>query len=292
MNLVKVKCAFCGKEFLRRKGQFDEAKKFGWKQYCSRKCEYQYKTKRKKLICENCSKQFERTPHEVSLHNYCSRSCAVIINNRKNPKRKAQFKICLGCGKRFRKSLGNSKYCSAKCRRKTEYYTQKEVLNILKNIAQKLKRTPARREVNGIDKVARRLFGSWNNAVLAAGFMPNRSHDNRMYKRTNAKALDGHLCDSISELLIDNWLTKNKIEHERNISYPDTNHKADWGINFKGKTIFVEYFGLAKDSPRYDKSIKKKKGICRKYKIKLVGVYPWDLYPKINLDTKLKIFLS
>jgi len=113
-----------------------------------------------------------------------------------------------------------------------------------------------------------------------------------MYKRVFTKALDGHICDSVSELLIDNWFIKNKIEHERNISYPDTNHKADWGINLKGKTIFVEYFGLAKDSPRYDRSITKKKTLCCKHKIKLIEVYPWDLYPKINLDTKLKIFLS
>ena len=291
-NLKKVKCKNCGKAIYRSLGRINENLKLGNNFYCSRKCEYQYKTKKKNLTCENCGKQFERTPHEVSLHNYCSRSCATIVNNRKNPKRKAQFRTCLGCGKQFKKSLGNLKYCSAECRRKTEYYTQKKVLNILSKIARKLRRTPSRREVNGVDKVARRLFGSWNNAVSAAGLTPNRSHSNRMYKRTNAKASDGHLCDSISELLIDNWLNKNKIEHKRNVPYPDTNHKADWGINFKKEIVFIEYFGLAKDSPRYDESIIKKKALCRKYKIKLIEIYSSDLYPKIKLDTKFKVFLK
>ena len=295
MNLVKVKCAFCGKEFFRSKGRFNEAKKIGWKQYCSWKCLSRDKIKRKVLYCENCGKHFSRAPNDISPHNYCSHSCAMIVNNKRYSRRRLKpvLKICAKCGEQFKKSTGNKKYCSMRCRNEAERYAPNELLNIIKNTFKKLGRVPARREIlKGVDKACVKLFGSWNNAIIAAGFQPNRSHSQRMYKRTNTKALDGHLCDSVSELLIDNWFTKNNIGHERNVSYPDTNHKADWGINFKGKTIFVEYFGLAKDSPRYDRSIAKKKTLCCKHKIKLIEVYPWDLYPKINLDTKLKIFLG
>ncbi|PIW97610.1 glycerol kinase, partial [Candidatus Jorgensenbacteria bacterium CG_4_8_14_3_um_filter_38_10] len=63
------------------------------------------------------------------------------------------------------------------------------------------------------------------------------------------KALDGHYYDSISELLIDNWLYKKKILHERDAHYPGTHHKADWGILIGNQKIFVEYFGLINDSP-------------------------------------------
>ena len=109
-----------------------------------------------------------------------------------------------------------------------------------------------------------------------------------MYKRSNAKALDGHLCDSISELLIDNWLHKNNIPHRRDVHYPGTHHKADWEIISKNQKIFVEYFGLANDSPRYDRAVKEKKELCRKHKIKLIEIYHWDLYTNKNLHNKLK----
>jgi len=206
------------------------------------------------------------------------------------PKRKAILKICLQCKKKYKKE--NLKYCSLLCRRRAEGKTKKELLGFIKKSAEKLKRTPTKRELKSISNLCCKNFGTWNNAVLAANLTPNRSHDNRMYKRIKTKALDGHLCDSISELIIDNWLTENNIYHQKNIPYPETQHKADWGIDFKGKIIFVEYFGLAKDSPRYDLSILKKKALCQKHKIKLISIYPQNLYPKIDLRDKLKIFLN
>lgn len=300
MNLVKIKCAFCGKEYFRQVGRVNEAQKFGWKQYCSMECHRKAKTIRVDRICgnPNCNNKVSRVLHEFRESKsgliFCSHSCAITVNNKRYPRRRLKpvLKICTECGKQYKKSTGNKKYCSIKCRIEAESHTPEEILNIIKNTFKKLGRVPARRETDKIHNSCRKIFGSWNNAVLAAGLQPNRSHSQRMYKRVNTKALDGHTCDSISELLIDNWLTKNKIPHERNTSYPNTHHRADWGINFKGKTIFVEYFGLAKDSPRYDRSVVKKKILCREHRIKLIEIYPWDLYPKINLDAKLKIFLN
>ena len=300
MNLVKVKCAFCGKDYFRQARRVNEAKKFGWNQYCSHECQNKARTTRIEKVCgnSNCNNVVSRALNQFKQSKsgliFCSQSCAAIANNKKclngRVKIKPKLKTCAECGKQYKKSTNNLKYCSLSCRRKAEWYTPESLLDIIRNTAQKLKRVPARREIKNINDSCRKVFGSWNNAIKAAGFQPNRSHNQRMYKRVFTKALDGHICDSVSELLIDNWFIKNKIEHERNISYPDTNHKADWGINLKGKTIFVEYFGLAKDSPRYDRSITKKKTLCCKHKIKLIEVYPWDLYPKINLDDKLKIF--
>jgi len=291
MNLVKVKCAFCGKEFFRSKGRFNEAKKFRWKQYCSWKCLSRNKIKRKVLYCENCGKHFSRAPNDISPHNYCSHSCAMIVNNKRYSRRRLKpvLKICAKCGEQFKKSTGNKKYCSMRCRNEAERYAPNELLNIIKNTFKKLGRVPARREIlKGADKACAKSFGSWNNAVSAAGFTPNRSHDNRMYKRANAKALDGHLCDSISELLIDNWLYKNNISHERDAHYPGTHHKADWAIIIGKQKIFVEYFGLANDSPRYDRAVKEKERLCGKHKISLISIYPKDLYPKNFLEDNLK----
>ena len=127
------------------------------------------------------------------------------------------------------------------------------------------------------------MLGSGNKAIEIAGLQPNRSHENRMYKRTRTKAVDGHVCDSVSEAIIDNWLTKNKIPHERNTHYPNSKHLADWSLS---NDIFIEYFGLAKDSPRYDRSVSEKKRLCRKHNIKLIAIYPKDLYPKVRLEDK------
>jgi len=288
--LKKVFCKNCKKLVYRSIGRFNENIKFGWNFYCSRKCEYKYKTKRKELKCENCGKIFERERGQISAHNYCSQSCGAIMNNKKYPKKhpKPKFKICIKCGQKYRKSTNNKKYCSVRCRRKAEQRTPEEVIKIIREAAQKLKRTPSKRELRNINDSCRKNFGSWNNAVLAAGFIPNRSHDNRMYKRANAKALDGHLCDSISELLIDNWLYKNGIPHERDVQYPKTYHKADWKIFVGDKEIFVEYFGLANDSPRYDRSIKEKEMLCKKHNISLIGIYPKDIYPQNYLENNLK----
>jgi hypothetical protein len=176
-----------------------------------------------------------------------------------------------------------------KCRREAERCTPKELLNIIKIAFKKSGRVPARREMlKGRDKACVKIWGSWNNTIIAAGLQPNRSHSQRMYKRVKAKAIDGHLCDSISELLIDNWLYKNNILHERDVNYPETHHKADWGISTRNQKIFVEYFGLANDSPRYDRAIKEKLGLCQKNKIYLISIYPKDLYPKNFLEDNLK----
>ncbi len=175
-----------------------------------------------------------------------------------------------------------------KCRIEAKYKSSQELIEIIKQAVQKFKRVPARREMEKTASSCKNVFGSWNNAVIAAGLQPNRSHSQRMYKRINTIASDGHICDSISEAIIDNWLTKNNISHERNVSYPETNHKADWGIRFREKYIFVEYFGLAGDSPRYDRAIRKKRKLCQKHNLTLVAIYPQDIYPKKYLNIKLK----
>ena len=283
INLVKVECAFCKKDFFRSRGQSNEAQKFGWKQYCSPDCISADRIKRQIFSCENCGKKFERSFHEISLHNYCSQSCAAVVNNKNCRKRKAKPKTCPICQKQL--TDRGRRYCSKRCKtRALRSYTPRDLLRIIKSNARELKRIPTKREMREIASICVHSFGSWNNAIVTAGLEPNRSHNQRMYKCMRTRASDGHICDSVSELIIDNWLTENNIAHDRNISYPNTNHKADWGINFQERTIFVEYFGLAKDSPRYDKSVEEKKDICRKQKIQLIEIYPENLYFRAHVD--------
>jgi len=291
VQLHKIYCTTCERPFFRTTHRVNESIKLGHRSYCSKECESKSRLKRKTLVCENvkCGKFFERQYNDILSYNYCSRSCAASVNNEKFPKRGLGYRICVknDCKIKFK---GSNKYCSKQCREDMRRsYSQEDVLFKIKSVYKKYGRIPTRRELRGISDASIYYFGSWNNAVIAAGFTPHRSHSQCMYKRINTKAIDGHLCDSISEAIIDNWFTEQNINHERNVSYPETKHKADWRIQ---NLIFVEYFGLAKDSPRYDRAIRIKKDICREHGIKLIDIYPSDLYPKQKFDKKLKVLLS
>lgn len=282
--MPRIECNYCSKKFFRPQNRVNENKKLGHCFYCSKSCQGEFLKKRSFFICENpkCAKKFEKLRKEIGAHNYCSMSCAAIVNNQKFPKHIVQYKICRICKKQFG---GANTYCSAVCYKKScVRHEPRDLIASLKSAVKKLGRTPAKREVPQLASSCTYAFGSWSGALKAAGFESNRSHENRMYKRVMTKAKDGHSCDSISEALIDNWLTENEIKHTRDFPYPNSGHKADWAINNK---IFIEYFGLAGDSQRYDRDIKIKQGLCKKFGIKLISIYPQNLYPKQDFPTKL-----
>lgn len=292
--LKKVFCKTCGGIFFRENGRYNEAEKFGWNQYCSKECLCHDRVKKQIVVCENCGKSFQRPPHEIFEHNFCCQSCAAVVNNKRYSRKHLipKLEVCIRCDKQFKKSSGNIKYCSMKCRKEADFHSVGDILDVLKRAVEKNGRVPARRELRGISSACQRFFGSWNKAVIAAGFIPNRSDSQRMYRRTRTKASDGHLCDSISEALIDNWLFAHNISHQRDVIYPSTKHRADWSVNINGQRVFIEYFGLARDSARYDRDMNKKREFCRINKIPLIEIYPRDLYPEKHLIDKLWVLLS
>lgn len=129
MTLIKVKCVFCGKKFFRELRRFNEAKKFGWKQYCSLKCQSLTKNKQKTLECGNpkCHKTFKRLLSGIPLSGicFCSKSCAAIVNNPKSPKRRPKIRICPSCGNQF---TGRKKYCSRKCQPKPSKISENQII--------------------------------------------------------------------------------------------------------------------------------------------------------------------
>jgi len=130
-------------------------------------------------------------------------------------------------------------------------------------------------------------FGSWFKALIAAGTIENERIKNARGYLCIAR--DGHECYSLSEKLIDDWLTKNKIEHEKETKYPFDNElnpygmRTDWLID---KT-YVEFAGLLGD-PYYDERIEKKKTLAEKYKFELIIIDMKDLG---RLEEKLGKFI-
>lgn len=287
---VNVVCSGCGNTFRKHAFRLIESEKRNWKPYCSRPCLYRAKTFGKVLACgrNGCGKTFYRLPKEIRKVNrsYCSRACAAQVNNRLARKRK---KNARACGNPLCSSIisGKLTYCSRACfsaiRRK---HGIQDLILLLQNSSQKVGRTITKREMGRIADICVREFGSWNKALVAANLMPHRSDSNRMFKRVRTTAKDGHRCDSVSEAIIDNWLTEHAIAHTRDAAYPSTGHKADWSL---GRDVFVEYFGLANDSARYDRSIEEKRTLCEKHRIDLIEIYPADIYPLIKLEKKIKL---
>jgi predicted nucleic acid-binding Zn ribbon protein len=284
--LIKVICATCKKTFFRPIGRVNEAKKFGWKQYCSKICQNKSKLKGIKEKCANpnCQKIVYRQLHEYKKSKsgriFCSSSCAAIFNNLARRK----IKKCPICGKEF---YAQRKYCSNRCRSEAVKFKSKiirvskiQIINEIKKFYEKTGRIPLKREFHHYN-AARNRFGSWNKAIEAAGFNPNPVIFTKKFI-----AKDGHICDSFAEKIIDDWLFERKIKHERNVSYPGNKKlTADFVI----KNNWIEFFGLSGEIKDYDKFIKKKRALSKKYKLRLIEIYPKDLFPVNHLSGIIKI---
>lgn len=81
------------------------------------------------------------------------------------------MKECSYCGSTYINQ--GSKYCSHECKLKNlREAFKKDIIKQIKKFYAKHKRIPTKREFRG-DTVASRRFGSWNEAIKAAGFEPN-----------------------------------------------------------------------------------------------------------------------
>lgn len=113
----------------------------------------------------------------------------------------------------------------------------------------------------------KKLYSSHLSALVDAGVLPDGTR--RTSRGTHCLANDGHLCLSLGEKVIDDWLTANGYPHEREPAWPEGNMRADFRV---GDT-YIEYFGLVGD-PAYDAKIVRKRELARAHDIPLVEVYP------------------
>lgn len=124
------------------------------------------------------------------------------------------------------------------------------------------------------------LFGSWLKALIDAGILEDGTR--RTSRGIQTLAQDGHVCLSLGEKTIDDYLFTHGIVHEREPKYPVGNYRADFLVN----GVFIEYFGL-KGNPEYDAKTKMKQGLCKKHGIPLISIYPSDLAALAKLEKKL-----
>lgn len=147
-------------------------------------------------------------------------------------------------------------------------YSKEALIKKIVDFYEKEGRIPLKREFD-MYRIYKNSFGSWNNAIKIAGFQPNKVIFSKKFISN-----DGHKCDSFSEKIIDDYLSKNNIEHDRQAKYPGTKMTADFNI----KGLFVEFFGLAGLTSHYDRLITEKRVLCKKEKINLLEIYPSALF--------------
>ena len=129
------------------------------------------------------------------------------------------------------------------------------------------------------------VFGSWLNALIQAGILEDGTRKNSRGIQSIAK--DGHMCLSLGEKTIDEYLYAHGIHHEKEPRYPEGNYRGD----FKVGTTFIEYFGLT-GNPDYDAKTNEKIRLCKKHNITLVAIYPRDLVSQQKLENLLSVFVT
>lgn len=129
-------------------------------------------------------------------------------------------------------------------------------------------------------KRVKEVFGSWLNALIQAEVLEGAVR--KTARGIQSVAKDGHICFSLGEKTVDEFLFARGISHEKEPRYPECNYRADFKVN----NFYVEYFGLVGD-PDYDAIIKEKRRISRKFGISLVAIYPQDLVTPKKLEEKL-----
>lgn len=160
-------------------------------------------------------------------------------------------------------------------------YTKEQLIGLIRQFHRSCGRAPTKREFYHRWQPFRRVFGSWNKAVVAAGFEPNPVLFAKKWK-----SKDGHSCDSLSEKIIDDRLYLNKLYHERNVFYPG---QKKFTVDFLvDNSHWLEFVGLAGSLRSYDRLFSRKVRLAKENGIRIIKVYPKDLFPLKKLSARLR----
>lgn len=321
-----ILCAYCGKEVYRSRASLQEKSKSG-KYFCTKSCHCAsknkkrahtikntvnsilkpLKTKLKKIRKKKTYHLFLKRPSKKTLRdlywkkNYSQTEIAKIFNATHASTRRwlKHYKISIkprtvSCGRNPNSiknlELGKTPEVEKKSAESRRIYSKEKLIEKIKEFIQKEGRIPSKREFSKHPsypdyQTYRDYFGTWNNAIRDAGYEPALS----WFSPKNLCAKDGHRCNSISEIIIDDWLFENNIPHYKEYLYPERRYRCDFVV----KNIFIEFFGLANApnlAPSYNETMERKRKICKKHNIHLVELYEKDIH-NLNqtLGEKLKL---
>lgn len=313
--VVEVLCALCGKPFFRQAHHHKYAVEHDQKEFCGSVCRIQSQTTSVNMQCAFCSKtvvvQKNTFKFSKSKHFFCGSACAASYNNKQRGPRSiatrnkikeslntrylnsgtSRKSLCPVCDREFHLSSRRGICCSRKCGTIYKFgfspCSKEDVVNAIVNAFRATGRTPMKRELNrGVNHAAVRFFGSWNKAIENCGLKPNENSPRNIRIRCS----DGHIVRSISEKVIDEWLTRKNLKHEIDKLYPTGKYTCDFCL--PDYNLWIEYFGLAGAFEEYDEAMRVKTEIAKEHGLNLVSLFPKDLYPECQLQEKLNIPLD
>lgn len=130
-----------------------------------------------------------------------------------------------------------------------------------------------------VNKSYKEIFGDWIS-VLQECQLIDDGIIRHSYGST-CKAIDGHVCKSMAEKIIDDFFYENNIPHEKEPHYPPDEEfnpyellRADWLID---NTLYIEYFGLFNKEEYQDRMDRKYK-LIKKLNLEFFALFPGDEY--------------
>jgi hypothetical protein len=120
-------------------------------------------------------------------------------------------------------------------------------------------------------------FGNWMEALVQSGILANGYQV--MSRGIRCIANDGHVCLSLGEKTIDDWMTAHGIPHEKEVPYPfdPTYNPIDRSLmDWKVGDVFIEYAGMMIE-PDYRKKMDWKIDLSAQKNFQLVILEPEDL---------------
>jgi len=126
-------------------------------------------------------------------------------------------------------------------------------------------------------------FGSWLQTLILAGVLKDGTLQTS--RGVRCIAIDGHICNSLAEKTVDDWLYSHGISHEKEPLYPyhprlnPYKLRADWKV----ENVLIEYAGLMNE-PDYAFKMKAKQEIATEFDLSLIILQPQDI---LNLDQEL-----
>jgi hypothetical protein len=131
-------------------------------------------------------------------------------------------------------------------------------------------------------------FGNWLRSLMLAGVLDDGHR--KTSRGIQCLASDGHLCLSLGEKAIDDWLSNHNIAHEKEALYPfddELNPNKLSRVDWKIENIFIEYAGLMDDA-EYASKMKRKSQLAEKKGLNLIIIDPSGLF---SLDEKLNFLI-
>ncbi len=127
--------------------------------------------------------------------------------------------------------------------------------------------------------------------ILIYFLLKSLKKEEKRLKPSSYKCIDGHVVKSKGELIIDNFLHLNGIEHEyeKKIKVKGNPIKCDWYL--PEHEIYMEYWGFF--GKKYLQRKKEKLNLYHKGKLKLISIEEImfkDIYT--NLTSELKKFID